>query len=305
MIGYLTQRPVYQSPEDDKGGGGGGDKGDDLDKKAADDKIAADKKQSDDKLAADKGEDKPKDDKQKGVFLPKGRVDEMVAKERAKTVAAEARAGVLEAELSKSRKAAENEVDKVEKQLDDLEEKYTDAMNDGEKGKALSLRKQMRTLQDALIDARTDAKALAAKEGAKEEFAYNQALARYEEDYDALNPDHEDFNKELVVKMGRYVLAARRDGISGVEALKDAVDSFMALKKEEGSGKSRDDRSRSAREKAAAAAKQQPADLRDAGKDHDKAGGGKGESKSILQMTQEEFAKLPEDEKMAMRGDVL
>ncbi len=312
MIRNLTGLSVYQTPVDDKGDGGGAaddvkqavdsavDKGDDVKKDVNTDTGA--QKTAEDKSTTDKGGD----EKKKGIFLPKGRVDEMVGKERAKVAAAEARATALEAELAKSRKSAESEVATLEKQLDELEEKYTDAIADGEKGKALQLRKQMRAVQDKMIDARTDIKALAAKEGAKEEFAYNQALARFETDYDILNPEHEDFDEDLASDMADYISAKRGKGMSGVDALKAAVKRFLPeIKAAEGdAGKMRDDRGRFAREKAAEASKKQPADLRNAGKDHDKAGGGS-DGKSILQMTQEEFAKLDEETKAKLRGDAL
>jgi len=66
----------------------------------------------------------------------------------------------------------------------------------------------------------------------------------------------------------------------------------------------RTDREKEATAKKLAAANQQPPDLSDTGVASDKLGGGL-DASSVMQMTQEEFAKLPERELARLRGDTM
>lgn len=308
---------LLMDEKDDKGGdlgGGAGDKnidrGDDHDPDQDQDKKTGSASDEDpDKDNKDKGGDKDDEaGKNKGDMIPKGRFNEAVAKERQRAAEAERRAKALEEELAKAtkdKKEAESEIDKQSKAIEKLEDQLDDAIIDGDRKKAADLRRQLRDANDKLADAKAERRLAAQSQATKEEMKYERLLESLETDYPELDPQSDDFDEELAVD-----LAATRDGytargMSPSAALQRAVDRLLKPRKNNADAdKARGDRASDARRRAADASDKTPPSTDKVGRDSDK-GGARGSKKGVLEMTQDEFAKLTEDEKAAQRGDVL
>lgn len=242
----------------------------------------------------------------KEPLIPKSRFDEAVKKERARAEAESKRASAAETELKKLRNEAEDEIQRLAGEIDKLDEQYEEAVADGKTKEAAAIRKALRAKQDRMIDVKTERKLLTATAQTKSEIEYNSVLSDVEETFPQLDPDSDDFDEDLAEDMAAYVEGKVRKGASAAQALRQAVARFIGEDKTVEAEEARDKRALAARQKVAEAAKKQPASLRDVGDDHDKKGTGKdGKAKSLIQMSQEEFAKVSEEELAKARGDVL
>ena len=329
----------------DTGGAGGGaaDRGDDFtpggddDKKAAgdggddkkadgedDDKGGDDKKadgEDDDKGGDDKkadgedddkdGEDDEKREREKRIRIPKWRYDEAVSRARAREESLQARIQDLESEIAAgpSKKEAETAVVTLEKKLSDLDDKYDAYIADGDKERAAEVRRERRIIERQLYNAEVDSRTVLAKEQAKQELKYESALSKVEIDFPQLNPDDEDnFDPELAQDVAGMRDSLIQRGMTPATALERAVARLIGPAKKAATSV-RDDvkaeRERKAREAAAAAAGKTPPKLDKVGIDSDKAGGGGSGPKSVMLMSQDEFAKLSDEQRASMRGDVL
>lgn len=316
---------VLMAPAGDDGGDAGGgsplDRGDDLDVAVEDEPKAEDLKnpfeddKADDKPddeAEDKAEDeedKPK--KGKGSKIPLDRHKEILAKERAQREA-------LERELAQYKQGQQvtqtnEEITKMEDAILAMEKQYNKLLADGEIDKAAELMSKIRRGEREIVELKADMKAQAAEIRAREAARYDIVLERIEEAYPQLNPDHDDFDKDLVQDVADLKEVYQKRGYAPSKALQLAVKKLLGSETRtqetatEVTPRVSDKDVATERKKAAVArnadaAKRTPPSTRDIGLDHDKAGGGLS-PKDVMNMSQEEFAKLTEEQLRKLRGD--
>ena len=339
-IQQLISRGYWAPAGDDgaAGGGGGGaddknppvDRGDDfkspLDNAGKGDKLDPDEddkpKDRGDKADPDKeGEEtaeekaererlEAEEEKKKRIRIPKSRFDEALGK-------AKQREQALLDEIEKLKggqqaSATAKAVKDMRAKIDELQDKYEDLILDGKKDEARKVRRQVDELREDLTEYQTNTKSEAARKAAIDEMSYNAQLAGYEAKYPALNPEHEDFDEDKTDEVATLLDAFVKSGQKRADALAKAVKYVLGAPPAAGKGgdddkakELADQRAAEARKKAAEANKKQPPDGKNVGLDSDKAGGGKGGDVDVLRLSQDKFAKLDEETKAKLRGDVI
>jgi hypothetical protein len=314
----LSQGPRDEDRGDDAmgGGGGGGGTGDE----GLDAEVAA--KNAADKAAAEKAE------REKDIKIPKVEFDRRIAAEKAAREAAEARAA--KAEKDAAARAGKADVEALEKTLGDLEEELDKALADNNAAEKKRIRAEMRATQEAITDARVEARSSYATALAIEQVRYDNEVARMEAEYPFLVPDepdapNPDFNAEIVGSVLDLKAAYEATGMPSSQALKKAMktlgpqlrDAKAAMKKDDAKGeddaaadaekKAKDEIAKAAEEKRKADAvakgldakgKQPPGKVGDAGKADNKV-----KSLDIKSLSDKDFDKLDEDTLKSMRGD--
>lgn len=280
-----------------------GDEGDTLG-----DKVEPEEVEETDEERAEREKAEAEEEKKKRIRIPKARFDEAMHKAREREAALQRQIEELKAQQGKQQQSAD--IQQVQAQVDALKEKYEDLLLDGKKEEARAVRKQIDQAQDALIDAKTGAKAEAARRAAIEDLKYDAQLAKVEADYPALNPDSAAFDADKTEEVATLMDAFLAKGFTRESALAKAVRYVMGEAQPTRGGT--DDaqvlaqrRAEEARRKAAAAAGKQPPALAKAGLDSDKAGGKDGGDVDIMRMDQKQFAKLDEETKARLRGDIV
>lgn len=332
-IRQLISRGYWAPAGDDGAAGGGGDsvdRGDDVkspldtagkgDKLGDDEDDKADKgdKADPDKEGEETEEEKAErlrleaeEEKKKRIRIPKARFDEALgkAKQREQALLDEIEKLKGGQQASATAKAVRDMRDEIDK----LQDKYEDLILDGKKEEARKVRRHVEALRDELSEYQTNTKSEAARKAAIDEMSYNAQLAGYEAKYPALNPEHEDFDEGKTDEVASLLTAFVKSGQKRADALAKAVKYVLGAPP--AAGKSGDDgdkskeladqRAADARKKAAEANKKQPPNGKDVGLDSDKAGGGKGGDVDVLRLSQDKFAKLDEETKAKLRGDVI
>lgn len=274
-----------------------------------------------DKGEADKGEADKGDDK--GITIPKARFDQAVGKARAAEKVAQEKADKLEAELAASRGTVDYE--KVEAEIDALEDKLEEAIKDGNVEAKQRIRKEIRAKNGQLTEAKAAAYSQYATAVAVEQIRYDAAVERMEIEHPELNPDHDSYDAEKVAEVAEYKRDAEAAGKASTIALKQALKAVYGnaapKAKEKADDKpeaKKDDKpeAKDLKEKAdAEGAKRkeeavkrgldtkgkQPSNDK-AGIDSDKAGK-TAKSADVNKMSDKDFDKLDEEELKRLRGD--
>lgn len=264
-------------------------------------------------------EEQPRNEKgqfeKKEARIPKSRFDEQVGKERAAREAAEARAAALEKQIVEQQAAQKQnaDVEAMEAKIEDMEKQYTALLLDGEADKAAALRKQIRSAERQIATIDVENRTVQRTTQIIESQQTNLVVAKLESEHPELNPDSDQFDEELaddiLSKQRSYM---QKFGLSPSAALTKAAEYVMgrvakaaeADPDPKGLAKAAEERKTAQVKKNLAAAKAQPASMRDVGLDSDKAG----QSSSlpdVTRMTQDEFNALPETTRARLRGDVL
>jgi hypothetical protein len=252
----------YRAPAGDADGGGGAadDRGDDFvstdddaDDKVGDDKAGdaakdddKDKDDADDKEkdgdddkddAKDAKEAKAdKDDKgtKKDNRVPLSRHKEILAKEREAREEAERKLAQYQ---GGDRVAATNErITKTEEKILGLDKEYTKLLTDGEHEKAAEKRREIRTLENEVIELKSDMKASVASAQAVEKMRYDITVERLEAAYPVLNPDHEEHDADAAQDVMDLASTYRaRRGMTPSQAIQKAAEKLLgvATKKQE------------------------------------------------------------------------
>ena len=262
------------------------------------------------------------------VRIPKSRFDEQVAKERDRAEAAERRAAELEARLNAQQPKEEKpdpvstKVDDLEARIEALQDKRDGFLVDGDTEKAAEVRREIRTLEKELREVergalRQEAEQIATRrmEAQTAEQLIDTVVSKLESEFPVLNKASDDFDPRMV----NFVLAEQHRLITELkltphEALQRAGKETMELFGHKPAGSKADDtkeekaetpaekRQREARAKVADTVARQPASLKDAGLDSDKAGQGKVDL-DVNKLTEAEFNALPAAELAKLRGD--
>ena len=314
------------------------DRGDNLPDVATPAQTQAPKAEEPPKVDEVKTEDQPRDDGGKfakkerqadpdtEVRIPKSRFDEQVAKERERAEAAERRAAEAEARLNAQQPKEEKpdpvstKVDDLEARIEALQDKRDGFLVDGNTEKAAEVRREIRVLEKELREVergalRQEAEQIAARrmEAQTAEQLIDTVVSKLETEFPVLNKESDDFDPRMV----NFVLAEQHRLITELkltphEALQRAGKETMELfgHKPAGSKVDRDEkpetpaekRQREARAKVADTVARQPASLKDAGLDSDKAGQDKVDL-DVNKLTEAEFNALPAAELAKLRGD--
>lgn len=249
--------------------------------------------------------EKARDDK--GRFIPKDRFDEAVRKERGEKEALAARLREFEEKEAQRNIAADFE--EANKHVKEMIKKHTSLLADGELDKASDLMEKILEMKEEISERKAEAKAVTAKNQAKEEVRYDALVAKLEADYPQINPDAEEFDRTTVRRVQAMVTGLMQtERLTPSAALKEAVEIVLgAAKKLEPENKDKAEdlgmrRKETAVSKAMEAQKKQPASTKDVGLDHDKTGGAL-DASAVMKMSWDEFVKLPDAKLSQMRGD--
>jgi hypothetical protein len=249
------------------------------------------------------------EEKKKRIRIPKSRFDEAISKAKQREQALLEEIERLKGGLQAS--ATVKAVNEMRTKIDELQDKYEDLILDGKKDEARKVRRQIDALRDDLTEYQTNTKSEAARRAAIEEMSYNAQLAGYEAKYPALNPEHEDFDEDKTNEVATLLNAFVKAGMKRPDALSKAVKYVLGSPPAASKGDSGDkakelaeQRAAEARKKAAEANKKQPPDGKNVGLDSDKAGGKSGDI-DVLRLSQDKFAKLDEETKARLRGDII
>ena len=263
------------------------------------------------------------------VRIPKARFDEQVAKERDRAEAAERRAAELEARLNTQQPKDEQVADPISAKVDDLEtriealqDKRDGFLVDGDTERAAEARREIRALEKELREVereaiRNEAAHIAARrlDAQTEEQRIDTVVSSLESEFSVLKQGSYNYDPRMV----NFVLAEQQRLItefklSPSEALQRAGKETMELFGHKPTGaktdQSKDDvvetpaekRQREARAKVADTIARQPASLKDAGLDSDKAGQDKVDL-DVNKLTEAEFNALPAAQLAKLRGD--
>lgn len=314
----------------------GGDYGDDFEPTGADADDAADGNDSTGGASGDGGADEPTSELRevvedpeeapaagakgtgtpktgKGKFIPVDRHEKLLKKERA-------RREELEAQLQQSRAGQEvvkvnDNLEKIEDTLVSMEEKYNDLLAEGDTKGAAALMTQIRRKNaelNALAAQHRDAEVMAR---AVEKVRYDEALDRIEEAFPELDPDADEYDSETFQDVVDLMQAGRARGLSPTKALQRAVQRVMgvdtAAQKRAVTATPRvnEDNVASRRRGDAVkrnidAARRTPPATHRVGAGNDAAGGAL-TAKAVMQMDEDEFAKLSDKDLARLRGDIL
>ena len=256
-----------------------------------------------------KAEETPK---KKDQRIPLSRHKGILAKER------DARAA-LEARLAQYEKGSEvakvnEDITALENDIISKEKEYTRLLADGEIDEAAALMREIRVADRQITEAKSEMRVQASIAQTTEQVRYDTALERIESAYDALNPDSDAFDKEVLAEVVEMkIFYERMRSMTPTKALQAAVKKILG-QEDRSQEKATDIAPRVSKEDVAAARKKEavsknaaaagktPANFSKVGIDSDKAGGSLN-AKDVMKMSQEDFKKLPDDVLARMRGD--
>ena len=241
--------------------------------------------------------------KKKRIRVPKARLDE----ESAKRKKAEGELEKLRAQLAAQARAQEEaaipkgpSMGELEKELEDLEEKYEDAVINGEKETARKLRGQIAKARDTIIESRVTTKAEAARSAALEQVQFDNFLERTLAAYPELDRSSEKYDPASEADVMDIAEAFLAKGQSRVEAISKAVKLVLGAKKaaepEPELKTEKKTLSRKVVDTEKQAAVKQPPSLKPVGDSGDK-------QPSLHALPEDQFNKLSEAELRAARGD--
>lgn len=246
---------------------------------------------------------------EKGKFIPKGRFDEAVGKERAAREVAERKLAELQASLKQVDRNADTE--KLEAEIVGLEKQHSKLILDGDHEKAAELMTQIRLKERTISIQEATHLSAQAKNEAREEIRMDAAIESLETTYDVLNPESENFDQDMVdFVLSTQASLINSERLSPSAALVKAAQKVMGklgakpaavADKGLGAGRVAQDRKEAQVSKNIDTAKRQPASMKNSGLDSDKAGQ-MGEVE-YTKLTPEERAALPEATRARLRGD--
>jgi hypothetical protein len=259
----------------------------------------------------------PRDEKGKFVAkepkIPKSRFDEQMQVEREAREAAERRAAALEQQLAtQQRNQTQNvQIAEIEASIEAMETKHAELLLDGDTAGAAKVMKDIRMSERYIARAESDAISTQRTTQALEAQRVDVSVARLEANYPSLNPDSEAYDGDLVeLVLSKQRSLITQEGLTPSAALTLAATTVMKRfggpvePVVEGKGLGAQqlaDRKQAQIKKNLDTAAKQPASMKDAGLDSDKAGAKA--MPDINGMTQDEFAALPASTLAKMRGD--
>lgn len=248
--------------------------------------------------------------KGKGV-IPVDRHEKILQREREARQRAEA--ALQQAARGREQVALTEKLSKYDEKIADLEQKQVKAVSEGDTEKALAIGRELRATERERNNEEAEYKTAVATANAVEAARYSTVVERLEEAYPVMNPDHADYDEEVVGDILALKAGYERQGMTPSAALQKAT--TRLLKPETRAQENATtvtprvdkeaiaaERKKEAVDKAVKTTKQQPADLKKVGENSD-AKGGVLTAEKVMSMKQSEFDKLSEEQLSALRGD--
>ena len=247
----------------------------------------------------EKKKEEPEKKETKSPMIPKSRLDEVLAQNKAlkKRIA----------QTEEAEKAAEEAPDAYD--FDAKEDEYMDAVLDGDKDKAKAIRKEIRQAQRTQIETELTKDIESKVTRTSTANAVQDAASAIEEAFPIFDANSDQFNKELTDEVNKYMTGFISAGQNPVEALEEATTYVLQknnmLDSSTGAeipvlGQAKEQKKRTQVSKKLKAADSQPPEL------PGESSAAKGEKAlDIHNMTAEEFDALPEATLKRLRGDVL
>lgn len=321
----------YMAPADADGSAGGSavDRGDDLEAQTSEDaQAAADAAAEAERIRAEEAAKGEQTDEEKAAaaaeaekgkkpaMIPVDRHKEMLDKLRKERDEALAQAQAVT--NAKKAEATNADIAKLEADIVEKEEKYNQALVDGDTKTATALMREIRAAERTVTESRAEMKAQLATAQAVETMRYDAVVERLEASYPVLNPDHESFDKEQVQDVMDLAATYQGRGMPAHEALQKSVAKLLGAEtakqktateatprvteaEAEEAAKAKE----AATRKAIDADKRTPPNAAKVGTDSDKKGGGLISGEDVMKMSQTKFASLNEETLARLRGDSL
>lgn len=282
---------------------------------AAEDQIdesSVDEGDTEDK-SDDTDEDKSKEkvvEKKKPAMVPHTRMKEAVEKERAAREKSEKALKEANEKIEENNRGVD--LKKLTEEIEGLEDELDKAIADNKLEEKRRIRALLRDKMQTMARAEASAMSAQATALAVERVRYDALVERLEKEHPVMNPDHEDYDADVIAEIVDMKEAYEAKGISSSEALKKAAKYVIksADKKtddevneaEDTDAKREEAKLReAATRKALDAKRRQPASADKGGKASDKSGGSIREKMDKL--TDAEFDKLDPKEVARARGD--
>lgn len=294
--------------KDEGGEGEGEDEGEEGEGDAKDGKDGKD----------GKGDAKDAKDGKKDARLPLARHKEILAKERERREALEREVAALKTNQSVAK--TNEDITAAETSVLAMEKEYLDLLAKGEVEKAAAKMAEIRRTERSIVQANAALETQAAEARAYERVKYDTTVERLESAYPQINPDHDDYDKDITTE----VVALRDDFIasgrySRAEALqkackmllkadttrqKAATEVDVRVTKDDVAKAVKDERKKEAVTRNVAVSGKQPPNVANIGQDSDKSGGVL-KAEDVIRLDQKSFAKLADADLSRLRGDTL
>lgn len=265
---------------------------------------------------ADPDEDEPEEEDQlkakKDSRIPLNRHKEILAKERTQREALEKQ--LAQYQNSQRVEQTNEQLTTAEDNLIKMEGEYNTLLANGEIEKATALMSKIRQSERAIVEHKSELRANVIASRAVEQARYDIALERIEEAYPQLNDKADEYDAALVDDVADLKQVYMGRGDTPTQALQKAVKKLLG--QEDRTQKQATEvaprvsekdvaveRKKAAVAKVSDALKRTPPSTRDVGMDSDRAG--KITPKDIMNMSQDDFAKLGEEQLAKMRGDLV
>jgi hypothetical protein len=271
---------------------------------------------------APKAKEEPEDDEpedaddqakaKKDSRIPLNRHKEILARERAQREALEKQ--LAQYQNSQRVEQTNEALTKAEDDLIKMEREYNTFLADGEVEKATALMSKIRQAERAIVEHKSELRANVIASRAVEQARYDIALERIEEAYPQLNDKSDEYDESIARDVVDLKQVYMNRGDTPTVALQMAVKKLLG--QEDRTQKQATEvaprvnakdvaveRKKAAVAKTLDALKRTPPSTRDVGMDSDKAG--QLTPKDIMSMSQDDFAKLGEEQLAKMRGDAL
>jgi hypothetical protein len=248
-------------------------------------------------------EQEQEQEEKKELSIPKARFDEAVRKERSEKEEYARR--LKEYEEKEAQRNVAVDYAEAQKHVKELIKQHTNLLADGELEKAADLMEQILEMKELVAEHKAEAKAMTAKDQAREEIKYDALVAKLEADYPQINPEAEEFDKATVRKVQAMMSGLMQtERMTPSQALKEATETILGAVKAPAANTTETGirRKEAAVTKAMSAKSKQPPSTNSVGLDHDKEGGAL-DSSAIMKMSFDEFVKLPDSKLSELRGD--
>ena len=253
-------------------------------------------------------------EEEEDIRIPKARFDEAQQKHRAKIKELEDK--LRQTEQQHAQKQTNEEIEAMQDEINELEDKWEGFLLEGEEEKAKAVRREVNAKRNEIVQKQLIQQSQQTGNAAVEQIRYETKLAIYEERYPQINPDSEAYNQAVEQEVGELKKAFEGLGWGSTAALEKAIGYAIREEKvappvedskEESTEVRKSQRAHKARKAAAEASKAMPPDASRAGRDSDKGGKGDG-LPDVSKMTPDQFDKWAADNPSQMaqlRGDTL
>lgn len=261
---------------------------------------------AEDKLRDDEGRFAKADDKRSEPRVPKSRLDEALRR------GDELQARLAELEQQRSERLA---ADTSATKLDELEEKYMEAVQEGDTARAKEVRSQIRAVEREQYQSELTHERSVNASQAELQRIVAETVGAIEASYPEMNPDAPEYSQELsqaafalmqgFMASGQYSQVAAMREAARITAMQHGLQDRSAPAAPQAPAKPDPNAERTKQavaKNAAAAAKQPPAQTSGVSSD---ALGGALTAEIAAKMSTKEFDALTEAQKAAIRGDVI